>query len=89
MSLSLPVIGVYQQESVSPEWRVAMSGAVSAATGLSGAVMAYLGAYIITRWGYRELFLVAAILVGAGALLFLIFTRSAKAGRSQKRRGAS
>jgi MFS family permease len=73
MSLSLPAIAVYQQEGVRPEWRTAISGATNTAMGISGAILAYVGTFVITTWGYREMFLLAAVLVGMGAVIFWMY----------------
>jgi MFS family permease len=85
-SITLPAIEIIEQESVPPKWRVMMSGAVNMAFGMSGALMAYMGAFMITNWGYRELFLLTALLVGGGSLLFwgYIRTRQDKAVRIQE-----
>jgi MFS family permease len=78
-SITLPTFGVYQQEVVTPRWRSAMTSAVNAATGLSGALMAYAGIYMISTWGYSQLFLLSAGLVALGAFLFWgINTRTQK-----------
>ena len=79
-AITLPTFGVYHQESVPPKWRTAMSGAVNTATGLSNAMMAYGGAYIIINMGYRELFLLAAVLVAAGAMIVWVYTRNKSVG---------
>lgn len=68
--ITLTVFIMFHQESVAPRWRVVMSGAVNTASGLSGALVAYGGAVLITAWGYRPLFLVTAGLVILGVLLF-------------------
>jgi MFS family permease len=75
VALTSPSFDVYRQESVEPRWRIVMSGAISAAIGLSAAVLAYIGASVITTWGYRELFLITFGMVTFGTLLFWLHTR--------------
>ncbi|MDF1516009.1 MAG: hypothetical protein P1S60_19530 [Anaerolineae bacterium] len=72
MSFSVPVFSIFHQERVTSQWRATMAGAVNTATGLSGVVMAYGGALIVTRSGYQNLFLLTATLVGFGTLIFWI-----------------
>lgn len=69
-SVARPVITVFQQESVSPGWWSTVSGATTMAAGLSSAVAAFGGGYLITATGYGSLFLTGAGLTAAGALLF-------------------
>jgi Na+/melibiose symporter-like transporter len=67
-SFSRPVFTEYQQESVPPRWRAAMSGATTMAAGLSWAVASFGGGFLVAAIGYRALFLVgsALSLVGVG-----------------------
>jgi MFS family permease len=74
-SLTAPSLDVYRQESVEPRWRITMSGAINTAIGLSSVLMAYIGAFVITTWGYRELFLITFGMVTLGTLLFWLHTR--------------
>ena len=77
-ALTLSTFTVYSQESVPPKSRVTMSGALNAATGFSGVIMAYGGAFIITNMGYRDLFLLATMLVAVGAFIFWVYMRKAE-----------
>ena len=68
-------IRVFSQEIVTPGWRSAMSAAMNIGVGMSIAAMSLWGGYAIAVVGYRSLFLVAAGLTVAGALLFWLFFR--------------
>jgi predicted MFS family arabinose efflux permease len=68
-------IRVFSQEIVTPGWRPAMSAAMNIGVGMSIAAMSLWGGYAIAVVGYRSLFLVAAGLTVAGALLFWFFFR--------------
>jgi predicted MFS family arabinose efflux permease len=70
---TVPILAVYQQELMPPEWRATMSSASAMATGLGNAGIA-LGGYLITAWGYSSLFLTAAGLSTVGAALFWVYT---------------
>lgn len=74
MAFTVPILAIYQQELISPEWRATMSGASAMATGLGNAGIALGGGYLITAWGYSSLFLTAAGLSVIGAALFWIYT---------------
>jgi MFS family permease len=69
-SLTTAPLRVFTQETTSPRWRAAMSGAVMMGAGLSISAMALGGGYLIAALGYRGLFLTGAGLTVAGALLF-------------------
>ena len=61
---------MFSQELVAPRWRATMASSFMLGQGLALFVAALAGGYIIVSLGYRALFLVAAGLMGAGALLF-------------------
>ena len=69
-SVARPATMVYQMAVVPPSWRAAMAGATTLAAGLSWAMTAWGGGYVIAAFGYRSLFLTGAALTAAGALLF-------------------
>jgi MFS family permease len=69
-SFSRPAFILFQQESVRPRWRTAMSGTTGTASGLGFAVAAFGGGYLVTAAGYRDLFLVGAAVSLAGMLMF-------------------
>jgi len=74
-AITRPAIGVYQMEIVAADWRPAMSSATTMALGLSWAIVALGGGYLIVRLGYPSLFLASAGLSAAGALLFWSYFR--------------
>ena len=65
----------YFMELASPRWQATMSGAGNLAVGSSFSAMALGGGFIVTALGYRSLFLVAAAVTTAGALLFWAYFR--------------
>jgi len=69
-SFSRPAFITFQQESVRPRWRTAMSGATNMTAGLGLAAAASGGGYLATAVGYRGLFLVGAAISLAGILMF-------------------
>jgi MFS family permease len=75
LALSTGPVRVYSQEIVTARWWGTMSGALMVGTGLSTAAVALAGGYGIAILGYRGLFLIAAGLTAAGALLFSVYFR--------------
>jgi predicted MFS family arabinose efflux permease len=69
-SFSRPAFITFQQESVRPRWRTAMSGATNMTAGLGLAAAASCGGYLVTAVGYHGLFLVGAAISLAGMLMF-------------------
>jgi len=69
-SFSRPAFLAFQQESVRPRWRTAMSGATGTTSGLGFAAAALGGGYLVTAAGYRGLFLVGAAVSLVGILMF-------------------
>ncbi len=70
-----PIYIVFQQESVSPDWRITMSSAVSMSYGLSLTLISYKGGRLIAAWGYDALFLGAALVTLVGTLIFWLYFR--------------
>ncbi len=66
---------IYGQELVSPGWQAVMSGMISMGMGMGGSFILIIGGRIITAYGYSSFFLTAALLAGAGGLLFLGYFR--------------
>ena len=60
---------MFSQELVAPRWRATMASSFMLGQGLALFVASLVGGYIIVSLGYPALFLVAASLMGAGALL--------------------
>jgi predicted MFS family arabinose efflux permease len=69
---------VYSMELVSPEQRGAMSGAGEMAAGISFAMMAFGGGYLISQFGYPPLFLTGAGLSALGTLILWTYLRRPK-----------
>jgi predicted MFS family arabinose efflux permease len=68
-------VRVFSQDLVTPDWRPAMSAAMNIGVGMSIAAMSLWGGYAIAALGYRILFLAAAGLTVAGALIFWFYFR--------------
>nr|HMN31644.1 hypothetical protein [Caldilineaceae bacterium] len=70
-SVRYPAFMVYTMEIVPAKYRATLTGAGEMAVGLSFAVLAFAGGFIITTGGYGPLFLLGAALnlVGTAALL--------------------
>lgn len=75
-AMRFSVFTVFQQEMVPARWRPTISGATAMATGLSYAVVALAGGYLIPAYGYRVVFSLSAVAVVAGALLFQFYFRT-------------
>lgn len=65
-----PALNVYLTEITSSEWFSSAAGASLLGTTVSFALAALGGGYVITILGYREFFLIAAVLTAAGVLVF-------------------
>ena len=68
---------IYIMAMIRPEQRSFMSGINEMTAGLSFAGMALLGGYMIVERGYRDLFLLGAVLTLLGTLLFWVYLRPA------------
>jgi MFS family permease len=64
---------VYLMELTPPRQRGIVAGAGEMAAGLSVAVAALLGGYVIANQGYRPLFLSAGLAIALGTLLFGVY----------------
>ena len=74
-SATVGPIRVFSQELVSKRWRTAMASAFMMGAGLAYSGVSLLGGFVIVGSGYRVLFLLAATLSAAGALLFWAYFR--------------
>ena len=84
-----PLFTVFGQEMVASRWRPTISAAMSMAAGLSYAVVAVAGGYLIPAFGYSVVFGASAVAVAAGALLFMLYFRTPRAEHEQgSQRGA-
>lgn len=70
-----PTFDVFSQEMVPAAWRTILSGAMITALGVSIAVVAYGGGYVILAWGYPVLFLLGTVFSLAAVLLFVACCR--------------
>lgn len=73
-AFTMPPFAICQQEIVPPGWRATMAGAIAMTTGLSSAMVAFGGGFLITAFGYQAFFLTSAVLTAIGALLLWSFT---------------
>jgi MFS family permease len=80
-SLRFTAFIVYIMTLVPARQQAVMAGAGETAAGFSFALMALSGGYIITGYGYRELFLLGFALSGLGTLIFGLYLRREKAQR--------
>jgi MFS family permease len=74
-SMSRPVINLYQMDNVPARWRSAIAAGSTLAVGASWAIVASAGGVIIVQSGYTAMFLGAATLTAAGAVLFAVYRR--------------
>ena len=81
-----PTSVVFQQEIVAREWREVISGATTTAIGIGSAGIAFGGGFMLSRLGYRSLFLAGAVSVALGALIFWLYFRTPR-GEYAFRRG--
>ena len=68
-SIRYPAFLLYVMDITPPRYRSAMSGAGETAAGLSFAVMALVGGYLIAQQGYQNLFLLGAVETTIGTLV--------------------
>ena len=61
---------VFALEAVPPRWRPTMSAATTMSASVSWGATAFVGGYLIESQGYQSVFLVGAVSIVAGALLF-------------------
>ena len=74
-SMARPAMNIYLMEGVSARWRSAIAAGATLSVGASWAAVAALGGVLIVRSGYSAMFLSAAGLSAAGALLFATYRR--------------
>jgi predicted MFS family arabinose efflux permease len=74
-SMARPAMNIYLMESVPARWRSAIAAGATLSVGASWAAVAALGGVLIVRSGYSAMFLSAAGLSAAGALLFATYRR--------------
>lgn len=72
-SMRFPAFVVYSLELVPESRRATLNGVNEMAAGLSFALMALGGGYLIASFGYRELFLLGAAITAVGTLIFYLF----------------
>jgi predicted MFS family arabinose efflux permease len=75
---------VYIMVLVPQRQQAVMVGTGEAAAGISFALMALGGGYVITLSGFRELFLLGALITGLGTFLFWMHLRSVNVRRVTK-----
>jgi predicted MFS family arabinose efflux permease len=75
---------VYIMVLVPNRQHAVMVGAGEAAAGFSFALMALLGGYLITGSGFRELFLLGAVLSGLGTFVFWLHLRGSNMRKAAK-----
>ena len=68
-AMRMPALQVYQMEMIERRWRGLAYGVVSAAMGLSFALVSISGGQIIERWGYTSLFVMGVTLSLVGAMI--------------------
>ncbi len=69
----MPMLQVYQMETIPARWRSLAYGAVSTAMGMSFALMSYTGGYVASAWGYTALFSLGFTLsISAAALMHFL-----------------
>jgi MFS family permease len=73
--VAFAAICLFQMQVVVPEWRPAMSAAMSLAIALSSGLTSYAGGLVINSLGFRALFTGTAAVTALGALLFCILFR--------------
>lgn len=66
---------IYTNESVTPQWRPMMQAGITMAQGAGGAIVAYVGGYLIQAWGYPAFFAIGGGLTAAGAALLAAHAR--------------
>jgi MFS family permease len=77
-AISLTAVTVFHQQSVHLEWRTAMSGGVSMATGIGQGLVSFAGGFLIAAWGFSTFFLGAGALTLVAPVLFWAYFRNSK-----------
>lgn len=81
MSVRFTAMTVFILDLVSKSQQSIMAGSGEMAAGLSFAIMSLGGGILLAFFGFRELFLLGALLSFIGALLFWLYARGAKSKR--------
>lgn len=81
-SIRYPAYLIYSMELVPPTWRGTLAGAGEMSGGLSFALMAFVGGYLIEAQGFSTLFLTGAVLATVGTLLFYLWFMLPRARRA-------
>jgi predicted MFS family arabinose efflux permease len=80
-SMRYPAFLVYSMELVPAHWRGTLAGAGEMSGGLSFALMALVGGYMIEAQGFTALFMTGAVLATVGTLLFYVWFMLPRAKR--------
>jgi AAHS family 4-hydroxybenzoate transporter-like MFS transporter len=75
VSIMTPTYLVFSQSSVEPQWRTAVSSAISMSIGLGIALTSLTGGSIIASYSFQTLFIIGAIAPLIGAIIFWYFFR--------------
>jgi len=73
ISIMNPAYLVFSQSSVEPQWRTAVSSAISMSIGLGIALTSLSGGSIIAAYSFRTLFIIGALAPLTGAIIFWWF----------------
>jgi len=76
-----PAYLTYTMEMVPANWRGVLSGSGEMSGGLSFALLALVGGYIIVTWGYDTLFFTGIALTILGTVLFWVYARKLRERR--------
>ena len=60
LSLTYPILGVFSQSMVKPQWRTAIASAMSMSIGIGVALTSLGGGYVVATFGYGILFILGA-----------------------------
>ena len=88
-AMRYPAYLTFSMELVPVRWRGVLSGAGEMAGGLSFALTAFVGGYVIVGRGYTALFAAAAVLTLVGTLLFWAYASTPRPRRRRALVGAS
>jgi MFS family permease len=77
-TLSMTSVTLFHQQIVRPEWRTAMSGGVTMASGIGQALIIFAGGFLIAAWGFSRFFLSTGALTLVAAVLFWAYFRSSR-----------
>jgi len=77
-----PAYLTYTMEMVPANWRGVLSGSGEMSGGLSFALLALVGGYIIVTWGYDTLFFTGIALTIVGTVLFWVYAHKLRERRA-------